>query len=175
MEKAETFSRWPLRRRTERLRNRFWRDYRGSITGAAAHYARVLRFGERLSPAERAEFLERRSRACYITDDIDEAIDAVEDALELRRELGQRLEEGESLTWLSTILWCPGRTADSVRAARQAVALLETLPPGRELANAYVHPGRYPGTPPQCLDWSRRRNRDRSRPRFPFLFRTTEK
>src|SRR5438552_5510431 len=111
----------------------------GAHREAAAHYARVLRFGERLSPAERAEFLERRSRACYITDDIDEAIDAVEDALELRRELGQRLEEGESLTWLSTILWCPGRTADSVRAARQAVALLETLPPGRELANAYVH------------------------------------
>src|SRR6266849_9634262 len=57
--------------------------------------------------------------------------------LELRRALGQRLEEGSSLTWLSKILWCPGRTAESARAARQAVALLETLPPGRELANAY--------------------------------------
>jgi DNA-binding CsgD family transcriptional regulator len=111
----------------------------GAHREAAAHYARVLRFGERLSPAERAEFLERRSRACYLTDDIDEAIEAAEDALELRRALGQRLEEGELLTWLSRILWCPGRTADSVRAGRQAVALLETLPPGRELANAYAY------------------------------------
>jgi DNA-binding CsgD family transcriptional regulator len=111
----------------------------GAHREAAAHYARVLRFGERLSPAERAEFLERRSRACYITDDSDEAIEAAEDALELRRKLGQRLEEGELLTWLSRILWCPGRTADSVRAGRQAVALLETLPPGRELANAYAY------------------------------------
>jgi DNA-binding CsgD family transcriptional regulator len=111
----------------------------GAHREAAAHYARVLRFGERLSPSGRAEFLERRSRACYITDDSDEAIEAAEDALELRRKLGQRLEEGELLTWLSRILWCPGRTADSVRAGRQAVALLETLPPGRALANAYAY------------------------------------
>jgi DNA-binding CsgD family transcriptional regulator len=111
----------------------------GAHREAAAHYARILRFGERLSPAERAEFLERRSRACYITDDINEAIEAAEDALELRRKLGQRREEGELLTWLSRILWCPGRTADSTRAGRQAVTLLETLPPGRELANAYAY------------------------------------
>jgi DNA-binding CsgD family transcriptional regulator len=110
----------------------------GAHREAAAQYARVLRFGERLSPTERAELLERRSRACYLTDDIDEAIEAVEEAVELRRALGQRLEEGESLTWLSNILWCPGRTADSAQTARQAVALLETLPPGRELATAYV-------------------------------------
>jgi DNA-binding CsgD family transcriptional regulator len=111
----------------------------GAHREAAAHYARVLRFGERLSPTERAELLERRSRACYFTDDIDEAIDAVEEALKLRRALGQRLEEGSSLTWLSKILWCPGRTAESAEAARRAVGLLETLPPGRELADAYVH------------------------------------
>jgi DNA-binding CsgD family transcriptional regulator/tetratricopeptide (TPR) repeat protein len=110
----------------------------GAHREAAAHYARILRFSERLSPTERAGLLERRSHACYFTDDIDEAIEAVEEALELRRALDQRLEEGESLTWLSNILWCPGRTADSARAAREAVALLETLPAGRELANAYV-------------------------------------
>jgi DNA-binding CsgD family transcriptional regulator/tetratricopeptide (TPR) repeat protein len=110
----------------------------GAHREAAAHYARVLRFGERLIPTERAVLLERRSRACYLTDDIDEAIEAIEEALALRRVLGQRVEEGESLTWLSTILWCPGRTAESARAAGQAVELLETLPPSRALANAYV-------------------------------------
>ena len=110
----------------------------GAHREAAAHYARVLRFGGRLSPAERAEFLERRSRACYLTDDIEEAIEAVEEALELRRALSQRLEEGESLTRLSSILYCPGRMAESAQAARAAVELLETLPPSRQLANAYV-------------------------------------
>jgi len=110
----------------------------GAHREAAAQYARVLRFGAGLSPAERAGILESRSRACYLTDDIDLAIEAVEEALELRRALAQPLEEGESLIWLSNILWCPGRTADSADAARQAVELLETLPPSGQLANAYV-------------------------------------
>ena len=69
---------------------------------------------------ERAELLERRSRACYLTDDSDEAIEAAEEALELRRALGQTLDEGESLTWLSNILYCPGRMAESAQAARRA-------------------------------------------------------
>src|SRR5205823_9856735 len=101
----------------------------GAHREAAAHYARVLRLRDRLSATERADLLERRSRACYVTDDIDEAIEAIEEALELRRALGQRLEEGESLIFLSNILYCPGRMAASAEAARKAVELLETLPP----------------------------------------------
>jgi DNA-binding CsgD family transcriptional regulator len=104
---------------------------------AAAQYARVLRFGDRLPPAERAELLERRSWACYLTDQNDEAIEAIEQALDYRRQLGDRLAEGDSLRRLSNILWCPGRVAESERTARDAVALLETLVPGRELALAY--------------------------------------
>ena len=110
----------------------------GSHREAAAHYARVLRLRDRLSTAERADLLERRSRACYLTDDLDEAIEDVEEALELRRALGQRLEEGELLTWLSTILYCPGRMAARAEASRKAVELLETLPPSPQLAHAYL-------------------------------------
>jgi DNA-binding CsgD family transcriptional regulator len=105
---------------------------------AAAQYGRALRFGDGLSPAERADLLERRSRACYVTDQQEEAIAAIEEALEHRRALGQALEEGAALCWLSEILVCPGRNADSERAAREAVALLEGLPEGRELAAAYA-------------------------------------
>jgi DNA-binding CsgD family transcriptional regulator/tetratricopeptide (TPR) repeat protein len=113
----------------------------GAHREAAAQYARALRFGDRLSASERAELLERRSRACYLTDDIDDAIEAVEEALVLRRALGHRLEEGKSLCWLSEILWCPGRTAASAEVARQALQLLETLPAGNELAWAYTKQG----------------------------------
>jgi DNA-binding CsgD family transcriptional regulator/tetratricopeptide (TPR) repeat protein len=113
----------------------------GAHREAAAHYARVLRCGGSLAPAERAELLERRSRACYLADDIDDAIEAVEEALELRRDLGQGLEEGESLCWLSDILWCPGYADESAAAAGRALALLEPLPPGRELARAYTKQG----------------------------------
>ncbi len=87
---------------------------------------------------ERADVLERRSHECYLTDQSDEAIAALEEALECRRALGDRLGEGRTLTHLSLILWCPGRTGESERAAREAVAVLEPLPASRELAKAYA-------------------------------------
>ena len=113
----------------------------GAYREAAAQYARALRFGDRLPAADRAELLERRFYACYLTDQNDAAVEAVQGALECRRRLGQRLEEGDLLRRLSSTLWCPGRTEESERAAREAVALLEVLPPGRELAMAYAHLG----------------------------------
>src|SRR5215216_2461265 len=97
----------------------------GAYREAAAQYARALRFGDRLPAGECAELLERRSHACYLTDQNDAAVEAIQDALECRRRLGQRLEEGDSLRWLSQILWCPGRTGESEQAARAAVTLLE--------------------------------------------------
>ena len=109
----------------------------GAHREAAAQYARALRFGDRLSTGERAELLEHRSRECYLTDQYDEGISALEHALECRRALGDKLKEGDALRGLSEFLWCPGRTAEAERSARKAVALLESLPPSRELALAY--------------------------------------
>ncbi len=111
----------------------------GAHREAAAQYARALRFDARLRPSERADLLHRRSRECYLTDDIDDAIEAGQEELELRRTLGQPQEEGEALAWLSEILWCPGRTAESQHAREEAVKLLETLPPSRELAKARMN------------------------------------
>ena len=111
----------------------------GAHREAAAHYARALRFRDRLPVAERAALSASRSVACYLTDQSDDAIAAVEEALACRRELGQTLEEGDSLRWLSQILWCPGRTAEAAQTGREAVELLERLPPGRELAMALAN------------------------------------
>jgi DNA-binding CsgD family transcriptional regulator len=111
----------------------------GAHREAAAQYARALRFGDRLPAGERAELLEHRSHECYLTDQYDEGIAALEEALEIRRSLGDRLKEGDALRRLSEFLWCPGRTAESNRCATDAVALLEALPPGRELAWAYAN------------------------------------
>lgn len=113
----------------------------GAHREAAGHYARALRFGDGLEGSERAHLLEQRSRACYLSDDIDQAIESAEQALALRRTLGETLEEGRLLCWLAEILWCPGRTRESAEAARRAVTLLETLPPGGELALAYSEQG----------------------------------
>ncbi len=60
-------------------------------------------------------------------------------ALECRRAVGDRLGEGDSLRWLAQILWCPGRTEEAARAGTEAVAILEGLAPGRELAAAWAN------------------------------------
>jgi DNA-binding CsgD family transcriptional regulator/tetratricopeptide (TPR) repeat protein len=111
----------------------------GAHREAAAQYTRALRFGERLSRRELAELLERKARCCYLTDQYDEGIAALEEALEHRSALGDQLEEGEALRRLSDFLWCPGRTVESERCARDAVELLAALPPSRELARAYAN------------------------------------
>ena len=109
----------------------------GAHREAAAQYARALRFGDHLQLEERAEFLGRRAAECYLADENDEAIEAQRAALECYRKLGDHRREGDSLRSLSEILWCPGRVEESQRAGREAVAVLEQLPPGRELALAY--------------------------------------
>jgi len=111
----------------------------GAHREAAAQYGRVLRSGAGPPLEQRADVLERRSHECYLTDQSDEAIAALEEALECRRALGDRLGEGRTLTRLSYILWCPGRARESGRAAREAVAVLEPLPASRELAKAYAN------------------------------------
>jgi DNA-binding CsgD family transcriptional regulator/tetratricopeptide (TPR) repeat protein len=111
----------------------------GAHREAAAQYARALRFGGVLSPNERASLLERRSHVCYLTDQNEAAIEAIEEALACRRAIGDRVGEGDSLRWLSQILWCPGRTGEAARAGADAVAILEGLPAGRELAAAWAN------------------------------------
>jgi DNA-binding CsgD family transcriptional regulator len=111
----------------------------GAHREAAAHYARALRFADALAPDERAQLLERHAHECYLTNQVAKAAAMFGRAIELHRELGNTRQEGVALVSLSQILWCPGRIAESERAAHQAVALLEQLPAGRELAAAYAN------------------------------------
>jgi DNA-binding CsgD family transcriptional regulator len=110
----------------------------GAHREAASHYARALRHAEELPPRELADLLQRRSRECYLTDEPDEAIDALRRAAACYRAIGDPLKEGETVARLGNILWCPGHGEEARRTAREAVDLLEQLPPGRELALAYA-------------------------------------
>jgi DNA-binding CsgD family transcriptional regulator/tetratricopeptide (TPR) repeat protein len=109
----------------------------GAHRESAAQYARALRFSESLAPEELAELLERRAYECMLTDQIDEAINALQRALTLRRGLGDVRAEAQAFQLLSDVLWCPGRVAEATQAAHQAVAVLEGVEPSRELAMAY--------------------------------------
>jgi tetratricopeptide (TPR) repeat protein len=72
-----------------------------------------------------------------LTDQIEDSLRALRRAIAVRRELGDVRAEGDALQRLSDVLWCPGRVAEARDAAKEAVAVLEDLPPGRELAMAY--------------------------------------
>jgi DNA-binding CsgD family transcriptional regulator len=111
----------------------------GAHREAAVHYARVLPIAQALPPDVHAELLQRYSHECYLTNQGAEAAAARRRAIELHREQGHTREEGAALSSLALILWCPGNVAESRRAAEDAVALLERLPAGRELAVAYAN------------------------------------
>jgi DNA-binding CsgD family transcriptional regulator len=72
-----------------------------------------------------------------VLDRWEEAEQARRAALALRRELSDTESVGKNLRILSVTLWrlCRGEECD--RAAEEAVAVLEVLPPGKELAWAY--------------------------------------
>ena len=109
----------------------------GAHREAAAHYASALRHAASLPDEARAQLFERQSYECYLTDQIIEALEAREAALKLWRSSDNRLKEGDSLRWLSRLSWFNGQKAAAEQYATEAVDILESLPPGRELAMAY--------------------------------------
>jgi DNA-binding CsgD family transcriptional regulator/tetratricopeptide (TPR) repeat protein len=109
----------------------------GAHREAAAQYARALRFAT--DPAARAELLVRRADECYMTAEIEAAVDAQREALACLRSIGDRLREGDALRSLSRLLFFAAQVAEGETTAREAIDLLEQLPPGRELAMAYAN------------------------------------
>jgi len=103
----------------------------------AAHLATALAHAATLSAEEKASLLDRLSYECYLTGQIHEAISATESALALWQAAGNPYKEGDCLRWLSRLTWFTTNKAAADRYAAMAVALLERLAPGRELAWAY--------------------------------------
>jgi hypothetical protein len=111
----------------------------GAHRQAASHYQTALRYAECLSAEKRAHLQEQLSYECHLTGQIERAIEMQFSALEFWRASGQRVKEGNSLRWLSTLNWHAGRRAEAYQFAADAVSTLESLPPGPELAMAYCN------------------------------------
>lgn len=108
----------------------------GAYREAAAQYARALGFGADLTPGDRADLLEGRSRACYLADDQTEAIDVVREAIRCRQSEGAALKEARALTELADYLWCRGHNRAADEAVARASSLAAERPEQRE--HAYV-------------------------------------
>ena len=112
----------------------------GAHREAAAQYARALRCAREIPLADRVRLLDMRVEECRLSAQFAAAIEAQQEALECHRRLGDRRGEGDALRSLSRLLFfATGRTEEGERAGRQAIDLLEQLPPGHELAMAYAN------------------------------------
>jgi DNA-binding CsgD family transcriptional regulator/tetratricopeptide (TPR) repeat protein len=110
----------------------------GAHREAAEHYARALRFADGLPQEEVALLFERRSYECSVTLQVEDALAAARQALDRYRALGDRLKEGELLCWTSRVAYFAARLGEADELLEASVAVLEELPPGRELALAYA-------------------------------------
>ena len=109
----------------------------GAHREAAAHFAAAVRHADGLEPTDRAALLKRRSHECFTCGMVQEAVEAETAALEIFVATRNRLGEGDAQRQLGSLAWYQGDGARVEEHAKTAVAILETVPPGRELALAY--------------------------------------
>lgn len=110
---------------------------KGAHREAAAHYRTALRYASGLDDEQRGALLDDLSYECFLTGQLDEALQTCMEALAIWRTPGYTEQLGRALRLLSRISWTLGHNEDAERYAEEAVVLLETLPPSRELAMAY--------------------------------------
>jgi DNA-binding CsgD family transcriptional regulator len=109
----------------------------GAHREAAAHFETMLPFAADLAPTDRARLLEQLSYECFLTGRYGRASEARREALKVWRGLAAPMQEGETLCWLSQLAWFDGRRQEADRYSGDAIRVLESLPPGPELAAAY--------------------------------------
>jgi DNA-binding CsgD family transcriptional regulator/tetratricopeptide (TPR) repeat protein len=109
----------------------------GAHREAAAQYERGLRTSKNPGKRALAALYEGVATEYSLLDRWEQAEGARRTALALRRELGDTENVGANLRLLSITLWRLCRGEESDRTAEEAVAVLEVLPPGKELAWAY--------------------------------------
>ena len=105
---------------------------------AAAQYRRALKYADGLPARERAKLLDGYAEEALVTGRYEDSVEARSAALELYRELDDPLRTGETLSRLTNAYTRLGRNREAEEASRAAIEILETLPPGRELAWAYA-------------------------------------
>ena len=110
----------------------------GAHREAAAHYRVALDHAAAAGDEQRATLLEAWAYECMLTNSIDDdVVQARLDAIQIRRRLGHPVKEGMNQLWLSRLYRLIARRPEAERCLDDAIATLEAVPPGPELAMAY--------------------------------------
>lgn len=109
----------------------------GAHREAALYYQASLQYRHGLPREEQAGLLDELSFENYLTGRIDPAIQARQEAVELWQQVGQPKRVGDDFRWLSRLYWFQGNKSKADHFAGEAIAKLDPLTPGKELAMAY--------------------------------------
>ena len=109
----------------------------GAHREAAAHLATAIRHGNALSAPELANLLEMHAVECDLTNQVSSSLESATRAAQIWREQANPTAQARMLLMIGTQHWKSGRKAQADQPVADAIALLETLPPSRELAMAY--------------------------------------
>ncbi|MQB01796.1 MAG: hypothetical protein GEU78_16200, partial [Actinobacteria bacterium] len=109
----------------------------GAHIEARVHLTNAQRFASKLDDAARARLLGDLSWECQLTDRIDDAIDAREEALEIWERLGEKRLVGTAHRMLARLYWYKAMDEPAEMHQRLSIDVLETLQPGPDLARAY--------------------------------------
>ena len=101
----------------------------GAPREAQNQYWRALGFADVVAPETRADLLERFADQGYLTDMREHAVQALDEALSIHRARGDLLGQGRVPWKQARLVSCMGRRAQARARGREAVAVLEQLPP----------------------------------------------
>lgn len=111
----------------------------GAHAQAAAQLSAALGYVDLATPEEGAQLYESWSYEAALAVKIDEKIiDARHQAIRLWRSIGRQEKIGLNLRWLARLHWYRGEAQVADKYLTEALAVLEALPPGPELAMAYA-------------------------------------
>jgi DNA-binding CsgD family transcriptional regulator/tetratricopeptide (TPR) repeat protein len=100
-------------------------------------YELALRFADSLPPVRHAQMLEAYEIELWYANRTTESMVALQKAIELWYSIGDSRREGDNAGNLAMACYSIGRKAEAEQASQSAIAILEALPPGPELARAY--------------------------------------
>jgi DNA-binding CsgD family transcriptional regulator/tetratricopeptide (TPR) repeat protein len=110
----------------------------GAHKQAAQFLNMTLRYCETLPPQDAAQLYESWSYEAGLADRIDmSVIEARHTAIALWEQCGRADKIGLNYRWLSRLHWYRGEAIEAERYIGQAIAILETIEPGPELAWSY--------------------------------------
>lgn len=123
----------------------------GAHRQAARLYEVALKQSDGLAPAEHAEMLETYVLELWYFSPKASIVPVSQEAIQRFHSLGDRRHEGLNLALIGSELMQCGRSMEAKAAVAKSIEILESLPPGPELARAYgmqsyflTLEGRYP-------------------------------